>query len=348
MLGLLAGQGFSVLLKAGESLKKRPMLRVTGPLRLMGARIEAVHLCKGPAEEEYPPFRISGAGLKQVSYTMPVASAQVKSALLLAGLYASGKTVVVEPVHTRDHTERLLRLFRAGIAVSKKTKGAVISIRGKKEMVSPGIIPVPGDISSAAFFIVLVSLVSGSRIRIKNVSLNPSRMGIIGVLKRMNAGIQILKLPAKRRRSWEPSGDLVVRSGSLKGTVVKKREIPLLIDELPVLMVAACFAHGETVLEGVGELRVKETDRIRSMTENLKKMGADIDIRVTAGGENIVIRGGNGLDGASVKSFGDHRTAMSLVVAGLSARGRTRIDDVSCIDKSFPGFLRLLKKILVS
>ncbi|MDD2702956.1 MAG: 3-phosphoshikimate 1-carboxyvinyltransferase, partial [Candidatus Omnitrophica bacterium] len=287
------------------------------------------------------------SGLKRVSYTMPVASAQVKSALLLAGLYASGKTVVVEPVHTRDHTERLLRLFRAGIAVSKKTKGAVISIRGKKELVSPGIIPVPGDISSAAFFIVLACLVPGSRIRIKNVSLNPSRMGIIGVLKRMNADIRISKLTAKRR-SWEPSGDIVVRSGSLKGTVVKKREIPSLIDELPVLMVAACFAHGKTVLEGVGELRVKETDRIRSMTGNLKKMGAVIDIRATAGGENIVIRGGNGLDGASVKSFGDHRTAMSLAVAGLSARGRTRIDDVSCIDKSFPGFLRLLKEILVS
>jgi 3-phosphoshikimate 1-carboxyvinyltransferase len=347
MLGLLAGQGFSVILKAGEPLKKRPMLRVTGPLRLMGARIEAVRLSKGAEEEEYPPVRIIGAALQQVSYTMPVASAQVKSALLLAGLYASGKTTVIEPVHTRDHTERMLRLFRADIAVSKKLTAAVITVGGKKELVAPGVISVPGDISSAAFFIVLASLVPGSKIRIKNVSLNPSRMGIIGVLKRMKAGVQLKRFPRKLSSSGEPSGDILASFSRLTGVVVKKREIPLLIDELPVLMVAACFAHGETVLEGVGELRVKETDRIRSMTENLKKMGAVIDIRATAEGENIVIKGGNGLDGARVKSFGDHRTAMSLIVAGLSARGRTRIDDVSCIEKSFPGFLRLLRKILV-
>ncbi len=346
MLGLLAGQRFDVLLKSGRSLAKRPMLRVTGPLRLMGARIDAVRRRSGSRDEEYPPVKICGTELMPLSYTMPVASAQVKSALLLAGLYASGKTTVIEPVLTRDHTERMLGVFKANITLARRSKNSVISVRGSKELVSPGDVFVPGDISSSAFFIVLASLVPGAALSIQNVCLNPSRMGVTGVLKRMGADIQIKEFPGNRSSWQEPSGDILVGYSRLKGTIVRKREIPLLIDELPVLMVASCFACGETVLEGVEELRVKETDRIRSMSGNLEKMGADIRICSTGKGENIVIKGGKGLSGASVKSFGDHRTAMSLIVAGLAARGMTRIDDVSCIDKSFPCFLRLLNKIL--
>jgi 3-phosphoshikimate 1-carboxyvinyltransferase len=375
-LGVLAGQNFAVTLTAGKSLSGRPMLRVTAPLRMMGAKIATRYTLQATGYEEYPPLTIKGGYLKPIIYRMPVASAQVKSAILLAGLYAKGKTCVIERVKTRDHTERMLRLFRAGIKVDENT----IVIKGKKELVSPGRIFIPGDISSASFFIVLATILPGSRILIKNVNLNPSRTGIIKVLKRMGADIRITnyQLPIT---NYEPIGDIIIKSSKLKSTIIKKKEIPSLIDELPILMVAACFAKGESVFEGVGELRIKETDRIRSMSENLKKMGADIRVLSatsrgarlpdgqgsakfatkngesakhfggnfggkTARLEKIIIQGGRTIIGATVKSFGDHRTAMSMVVAGLAAEGKTRIDNISCINKSFPNFLSLLKTII--
>ena len=232
-------------------------------------------------------------------------------------------------------------LCKAGI----KIKGDTIFIRGQKELSSAGKIQVPADISSAAFFMVAAAILPGSRISIKNVSLNPSRIGIIRVLKRMGASIRCQS--AKYQVSkFEPMGDITVKSSKLKGVRVKREGIPSLIDELPVLMVAACFAKGKTILEGVGELRVKETDRIRSMSENLKKMGAKIVIRKRLGREDLIIEGVNKLRGAEVRSFADHRTAMSMVIAGLKAEGNTLIDDVSCIDKSFPEFLSILKPLL--
>src|SRR3989338_4790369 len=295
-LGVLAGQNLAVTLTAGKSLSVRPMLRVTAPLRMMGATIKAkINQNKESKIEEYPPLTIKGGYLKPITYRMPVASAQVKSAILLAGLYAKGKTCVIERVKTRDHTERMLRLFMAGIKVNQNT----IVIKGKKELISPGRIFIPGDISSAGFFMVLGTILPNSRILIKDINLNPSRIGIIKALKRMGADIQVLGNGAA---GFEPIGDIIIKSSKLKSTIIKKEEIPSLIDELPILMVAACFAKGESVFEGVGELRIKETDRIRSMSENLKKMGADIRVLKTPKSENIIIQGRRGLIGAAVKS----------------------------------------------
>ncbi|MDD4981040.1 MAG: 3-phosphoshikimate 1-carboxyvinyltransferase [Candidatus Omnitrophica bacterium] len=346
-LGILAGQNFSVTLTAGRGLSQRPMLRVSAPLRMMGAEISArripntQHPTPNTKFEEYPPIRIKGGDIQPITYKMPLASAQVKSAILLAGLYAKGVTRVIENVKTRDHTERMLRLFRAGIKVKQNT----IVIKERRELVSPAEIFIPGDISSASFFIVSAALVPGSEVLIKNVGLNPTRTGVIKVLKRMGAKIQV---PGARCQvpGFEPMGNLIVKSSQLKGTIVKEKEIPSLIDELPILMVAACYARGKTVFEGVGELRVKETDRIRSMSANLIKMGARIRVIKKDKSEDLIVYGVRELKGASVKSYADHRTAMSMVVAALRARGVTRIDDVACINKSFPNFLTLLKALL--
>jgi 3-phosphoshikimate 1-carboxyvinyltransferase len=349
LLGVLAGQNFKTKLRAGKSLSQRPMLRVTAPLRMMGADIAARHkpqdiprLRLGQAKiEEYPPITIKGGNLKPITYKMPVASAQVKSAILLAGLYAEGKTKVIESIKTRDHTERILKLFKADIKLKQNT----IVMKGNKELVSPARIYIPGDISSASFFIVLAAILPDSYIIIKDVSLNPSRTGIIRVLKRMGVDIRITsyQLPVT---SYEPAGDIIVKSSRLRGALVKKEEIPALIDELPILMVAACKASGITVFEGVSELRVKETDRIRSMCGNLKKMGADIRIFKENGQDKVVIKGVKELNGNRISSFGDHRTAMSMVVAGLVAGGETLIDDINCINKSFPVFFSFLKNLI--
>ena len=345
LLGVLAGQDFKVKLLAGKSLSKRPMLRVTAPLRQMGAEIYGQTGKRTNGQrEEYPPITIEGGNLKAITYRMPVASAQVKSAILLAGLYTGGTTKIIEPIKTRDHTERMLKLFKANI----KVKGNQIIIKGDRRLVSPQRIYLPGDISSASFFMVAASILPDSEILMRNVNLNPSRMGIVKVLKRMWADIQLSAVSCQL--SSEPMGDILVKSSKLKGTVVKKEEIPSLIDELPVLMVAASCARGKSIFEAVGELRVKETDRINSMVNNLKKMGADIQVTKSpshhnTNKEHIVIKGKAELKGARVKSVGDHRTAMSMFVAGLRAQGKTIIDDISCINKSFPGFLATLKNL---
>ncbi len=341
ILGLLAGQDFRVKLVAGRSLSKRPMLRVTAPLRMMGSDIQARSIRCGGRFEEYPPITIRGANLKAINYRMPVSSAQVKSAILLAGLYAKGTIRVIEPLKTRDHTERMLKLFKANI----KVKQNEVVIKGGKELISPKRIYIPGDISSASFFIVLAAICPNASIVIKNVGLNPSRTGILKVLKRMGAKIKVLNYKVNSTGS-EPLGDIAVKYSSLKGAIVKARDIPFLIDELPILMVAACFAKGKTIFEGIKELRVKETDRIKSMSENLTKMKATIRVVKNSGLEKVVIQGVEKLKGAKVKSFGDHRTAMSMIVAGLNSRGNTEIDDVDCINKSFPNFLKVLKKIV--
>ncbi|MCM8789674.1 MAG: 3-phosphoshikimate 1-carboxyvinyltransferase [Candidatus Omnitrophica bacterium] len=341
VLGILAAQNFKTKILAGKTLSLRPMLRVTAPLRLMGAKINARRKPQTGSREEYPPITIQGGNLKPITYRMPLASAQVKSAILLAGLFAKGKTKIIEPIKTRDHTERMLKTFGLDIRVKKN----IILINGGKELKSPGKIFIPSDISSAAFFVCLAVISKNALVKIKNISLNPTRIGFLDVLNRMNAKIQVIRT---RKVIWttdEPMGDLIVNSSVLKGTVVKEKEIPSLIDELPILMVTACFAKGKTIFQGVNELRVKETDRIRSMAENLSKMGAKIKLLKTKGREDIVISGVKGLKGVKVKSFSDHRTAMSLVVAGLCAEGETEIDDISCIDKSFPNFLTVLASL---
>ena len=339
LLGVLAGQNFTARLTAGKSLSRRPMLRVTQPLRLMGAKLNAKRSTLN-AKEEYPPIKIQGGNLNSIIYKIPIASAQVKSAILLAALFAKGKTHLLEPVKTRDHTERMFKSFKADIKVS----GNKITVKGERELVSPKNIYVPGDISSAAFFIVAATIVPNSKVLIRNVSLNPTRTGILEVLKRMGADIKIKNSRAKTQNS-ELMGDLLIKSSSLKAVKVKKEEIPFLIDEIPILMIAASLAKGRSVFEGAQELRVKETDRIRSMSQNLRKMGVAIKVVKNGSSENIVVQGVSKLKAAKVKSFGDHRTAMSMIVAGLAAGGKTQIDDISCIDKSFPGFVRTLYKL---
>lgn len=338
LLGVLAAQDFKAKITAGKYLLLRPMARVIAPLRLMGAHI----LAKIKGKEEYAPIMIRGGDLKGIVYRPSVASAQVKSAILLAGLSAKGKTRVIERLATRDHTERMLKFFGADIVVNGKS----ITLNPDKDLSSPGRIYIPGDISSAAFFMVLAAITGASKVVIEQVSLNPGRSGIINILKRMKAKIQVTLFNKDRWRGSEPIGNIIVRSSKLKSTVIGSSEIPSLVDELPILMVAACFAQGRSIIKGVGELRFKETDRVNSMVRNLKSMGADIRVHKAVLREDIIIKGQARLQGARLESFGDHRTAMSMVVAALAAEGNSRLDDISCISKSFPGFLAALNTLL--
>lgn len=327
MSGLLAAQDFDSVLTGDASLKARPMDRVIAPLARMGARIRG----KGPRQTA--PLEITGGrGLKGIRYTLPVASAQVKSAILLAGLYAQGDTAVVEKEPTRNHTEIFLR--NTGVDIHKKGKGVLL---GKRREPGPFSIEVPGDISSAAFLLAAGALVPGSDIRLKSVLWNPTRTGIIRVLKRMGARLEV---SAIHDRSIEWTADLRVRPGPLAAAQVLRKEIPSLVDELPVLMVLMTQAKGESRILGAAELRVKETDRIRSMTGQLEKMGARIRVR----NDDIYIEGPTPLTGCGIESYGDHRTAMSFIVAGMIAGGTTRVRDIANIDTSFPNFFKLLKK----
>lgn len=342
ILGLLAGQAFKTTLSAGKSLSKRPMSRVTVPLRMMGAKVSSSKKPYVDPKEEYPPICIQGGRLKSITYKMPVASAQVKSAILMAGLYTQGKVSVIEPVKTRDHTERMLKLFKADIEI----KGNKVGIRGGCRLKSPKKIYIPADISSASFFMVLACILKDSNLLLQRIGVNYERIGVIKVLKRMKAKIRVRKFSFKASHCSEPMADILVKNSRLKATVVSKEEVPSLIDELPILMVAACFAKGTTVFNGVEELRVKETDRITSMVNNLTLMGADIKVnKATSGSERIILKGGGSLHGAKVKSYGDHRTAMSMVIAALASLSPTVIDDIGCIDKSFPNFFDILNRI---
>jgi len=345
LAGLLAGQRFSSYLTAAESLGKRPMKRITQPLRLMGANIKSKLKVIKSKSEEYPPLAISSANLRAINYRLPLPSAQVKSAILLAGLYAKGKTCIIEPVKSRDHTERMLKLFKANINLGKSR----ITVKGS-QLYSPGTIEIPGDVSSASFFIVGASLLGGSRITIKSVGLNPTRIGLLKVLKRMGANVRI-KYRKLKNKNAESIGDLIIKGSNLGGVVIKSSEVPSLIDELPVFMVAACLAKGKTFINGVQELRVKETDRINSMVTNLGKMGADIKSKVqrTKGKikESIVINGVDSLKGAKLNSFGDHRTAMSLAIAALCAKNESALYGIDSIKKSFPNFLEILSEVIV-
>lgn len=321
--GILAGQDFEVELTGDESLSKRPMKRIAAPLSLMGAVVKG----------EHPPLIIHGGKLKPIDYKMPVASAQVKSCILLAGLYAGGVTSVAEPSASRDHTERMLGLF----GVDVRHRGGKSSIKGGQKLKAADI-EVPADISSAAFFMVAASIVKGSKLTIKSVGVNPTRTGVLDILKAMGAKIEIIRRPSY---NFEPAADLIVESANLKAAIIKGEVIPRAIDELPVIMVAATRAKGTTKIIAAKELRVKETDRIKSLVWGLKKMGANIAVK----GDDVYIKGPTKLKGATLKSFGDHRTAMSFAIAGLVAEGQTVIEDASCIFTSFPNFKEILSGI---
>ncbi len=325
LTGLLSGQAFDVEMTGDASLSKRPMRRVTVPLAQMGAEVET-------QDNGTPPLKVKGgAKLKGIDYTMPVASAQVKSCLLLAGLYAEGRTCVTEPAPTRDHTERLLTgfgypVYRSGSTACVEPGG---TLRGTR-------IDVPADISSAAFFMVGASIAPGSEVLLEHVGINPTRVGIINILRLMGADITLMN---EREVGGEPVADIRVRAAQLKGIRIPEDQVPLAIDEFPALFIAAACAEGETVLTGAEELRVKESDRIQVMADGLTTLG--IDARPTPDG--IVIRGGQ-LGSGEVHSHDDHRIAMSFTMAALRASGPITIHNCATVNTSFPGFVDLAQK----
>ncbi len=338
--GLLVGQKFASFFSAGGYLKKRPMGRIIYPLREMGAKINGSRR-KGKKEKEefYPPLVIEPVSrLFGRSHKLKIASAQVKSALLLAGLYAKGQTGVEEPYKSRDHSERMLKSFGADIEVA----GNKVILTPGKGLCPPKEIFIPADFSSAAFFIVLGLILKNSRITIKGVNLNPTRCGLLKVLKRMNADISI----DNHKNQIEPYGDITIKSSRLVSAVVEPDEIPILIDEIPILCVAAAFAKGQTQIKGVGELKVKETDRVNSMVSNLSKAGVDIVSKLYRQDNwQIIINGSKKYQGAEFISYGDHRTAMSLVIFALAVQAKSKIDATECIDKSFPGFIKKIESL---
>jgi len=320
--GLLAGQGLELTLVGDSSLSGRPMRRVTDPLKLMGAQIETTDAGTAPLS------LLPTAGLRAIDYELPVASAQIKSCVLLAGLYADGTTTVTEPAPTRDHTERMLKGF--GYKVTRN--GASVSLQGEGTLTASDI-DVPADISSAAFFLVGASIAPDSDLTLQHVGMNPTRDGVINILRAMGARIEALN---PREVGGEPVADLRVRSAQLKGIQIPEDQVPLAIDEFPALFVAAACAQGETVLTGAEELRVKESDRIQVMVDGLKILG--VNIEPTADG--AIIQGG-AIGSGRVVSHGDHRIAMAFAMAALRAEGEIVIDDCSNVNTSFPGFVSL-------
>ena len=325
MSGLLAGQSFHTVLTGDASLTRRPMRRVTEPLALMGAQIDA-------SERGTAPLRIHGGQhLRGIDYALPVASAQVKSCLLLAGLYAEGMTRVTEPAPTRDHTERMLEGF--GYPLRREGDRSVAVMGGG--CLTGTAIDVPADISSAAFFLVGASIAPGSDLLLEHVGVNPTRTGVIDILQLMGADIDILN---PRLAGGEPVADLRVRSAPLRGIRIPEHLVPLAIDEFPALFIAAACAEGETVLTGAAELRVKESDRIQVMADGLSVLG----IAAQPTPDGIVIQGG-ALAGGTIDSHGDHRIAMSFAMAALRAGGPIRIQDCANVNTSFPGFVALAR-----
>ena len=324
MTGLLAGQSFDTTLVGDRSLMSRPMRRVTDPVMSMGANISTSATGTAPVEIR------GGVVLHGIDYQLPVASAQVKSCVLLAGLYAQGKTCVREPAPTRDHTERMLRGF--GYTVEHPEAGTVCLVGGGRLTATE--IDVPADISSAAFFMVGESIAEGSDIELQHVGMNPTRTGVIDILRLMGADISISN---KREVGGEPVANIRVRAAKLKGIRIPEALVPLAIDEFPVIFIAAACAEGETVLTGAEELRVKESDRIQVMADGLKILG--VDAAPTSDG--IIIQGGDGFGSGVVESHDDHRIAMSFAMAALRARGEIRVNNCANVDTSFPGFAQL-------
>ena len=331
--GILAGQEFTTKITGDESLQKRPMKRVVGPLREMGAEIRA-------REDNFAPLEIRGGKLHAIDYKMPMASAQVKSAVLLAGLFAEGETIVTEPAGTRDHTELALEAF--GVPIERN--GRVTRIRGiganGSLQLRPCSLDVPGDLSSAVFFIAAASLFPESSILIQNVGLNPTRTAILDVFVQMGASIQIHSVQSSH---GEVIGDLAVKGTSLKGAVISGEQIPLVIDELPMLAALGPYTEQGIEIRDAGELRVKESDRIAALAENLRRMGATVEERPD--GLKVAGRSSGKLRGAEIEPHGDHRIAMAFAVAGLAANGPTTIRDAECAGVSFPTFYDEMNRV---
>lgn len=324
LMGVLAGQPFYSVLTGDGSLRKRPMARVADPLRQMGAEI------LGRQGGKLMPLSVRGGNLAPVEYQSPVASAQVKSAVLLAGLFADGVTAVTEPEKSRDHTERMLAAFGAEVEVN----GNKVRVQGKPTLLGRPV-RVPGDISSAAFFLVAASIVPDSDLIVRNVGINPTRTGMIDVLLEMGANLEMMN---EREESGEPVADIRVRAAQLRGVEIGGELIPRLIDELPVLAVAGMFAAGKTVVRDAQELRVKETDRIAAVVEEFSTLGA----MITATEDGFMIAGGAPLQGGDVSSHGDHRIAMSLCVAALMAKAPVTLQNPACVAISYPAFFETL------
>ena len=325
--GILAGQSFVSTLNGDSSIQKRPMGRIITPLSQMGAHIVSLN------QNNCAPLEIGGSKLNSINYTSPVASAQVKSCILLAGLYADGKTSVTEPVLSRNHTELMLKGFGATIESDNLTASIIPNpqLEGQK-------IDVPGDISSAAYFIVAGLICQNSELLIKNVNTNPTRAGIIKVALDMGANLKLLN---ERTISGEPVADILVKSSSLHGCEISGNIIPTLIDEIPVIAVMAAYASGTTTIKDAAELKVKESDRISTVTENLSNMGADI----TPTDDGMIIKGGKPLHGCEIKTYLDHRIAMSFAIAALNAEGTTTFDNEDCCCISYPDFFSTLQSI---
>ena len=321
--GILAGQNFTSVLDGDASLRTRPMKRIITPLSEMGAKINSNNGCA--------PLEIIGSPLKGIDYVSPVASAQIKSCVLLAGLYAENPTSVTEPSLSRNHTELMLKAFGADIS----TEGFTSKVLPATELFGQQV-HVPGDISSAAYFIAAGLIAPNSEILIKNVGLNPTRDGIIKVCRAMGGDITVCD---ERIQGGEPVGDLLVRSSSLCGTTISGDIIPTLIDELPIIAVLAAYAKGRTVIADAAELKVKECNRIDAMVTNLSKMGVDI----TGTDDGMIIEGGKALHGAELDTYMDHRIAMSFAIASLNAEGTTTIKDAEIVNVSYPGFFNDLK-----
>jgi 3-phosphoshikimate 1-carboxyvinyltransferase len=329
MAGVCAGQDFLAILDGTPALKRRPMARVVEPLRAMGATI------LGRNDGRLPPLAIRGGHLRGIEHTLPVASAQVKSALLLAGLFADGPTTVREPGHSRDHTERMLRAF----GVTIEALGLSVCVHPTSDLRPPTFVAIPADISSAAFFIVAALLVPGSEICLEGVGVNPTRTGLLDALAQMGAQVEI---ESAHEESGEPVADLVVRAGGeLRPAEISGDMVPRMIDEFPIFAVAATQAHGETVVHDAQELRVKESDRIATVVTELRALGA----RIEPMPDGFVVKGPTPLRGAVVDSHSDHRLAMALAVAGLIAKGETVVKNIECIHDSFPDFAELMCRV---
>ncbi len=326
--GILAAQHFNSVITGDKYLSRRPMDRIIIPLKKMGADIKG-------KDNKYLPLEIQGRPLLGLHYYSPLASAQVKSCVLLAGLYAQGETSVTEPFASRDHTEKML----SSLGVPLKKNGTTSTIQGVKKLKAAEI-TIPGDISSAAFFLTAALLLNNSELTLTNIGINPTRTGIITALKKMGAEIS-----CKNQKDFngEPVADLTVKTQRLKAAVIKNPLIPKIIDEIPILAIAATQAQGETKILDAGELRVKETDRIHALYVNLKSMGA----RVTEVKDGLVIQGPTELIGTKIETFGDHRIAMAFTVAGLIAQGSTTIKNSECAEISFPGFYKTLESVYV-
>ncbi len=325
--GILCGQNFETTLTGDASIQRRPMGRIIEPLSQMGASIESL------SGNSCAPLRIEGRPLHGIHYTTKVASAQVKSAILLAGLYADGETRVTEPALSRNHSELMLRFFGADV----KSEGTTAAIQPEPSLVGQKI-EVPGDISSAAYFIAAACITPNSEVLVRNVGTNPTRDGILRVCRMMHADVTLLNENAD---SGEPTADLLVRTSSLKACTIEGDLIPTLIDELPIIAVMACFAEGTTIIRDAAELKVKESDRIAVMTENLTAMGA----HVTATEDGMIIEGGHPLHGSVIDSHLDHRIAMSFAVAAWNAEGETEIQGADCVTISYPAFFQNFGKL---